>query len=135
MATTIHPHVSKKNPYYISKHRYYELKHFCLQYPEWKKEYSEITLTPKHQTVKVQNSPGDPTANLAIRRTLLLDRMKLVEQSAIEADSSIYVYILLAVTTGLSYDALQTTHQIPCGREYYYIRYRRFFYILSRDRR
>lgn len=28
--------ISKKNPHYISKHRYYELKHFCLQYPEWK---------------------------------------------------------------------------------------------------
>lgn len=28
--------VSKRNKYYISKHRYYELKHFCLQYPEWK---------------------------------------------------------------------------------------------------
>ena len=27
--------VSKKNKYYISKHRYYELKHFCLQYKEW----------------------------------------------------------------------------------------------------
>lgn len=135
MATTIHPYVSKKNPYYISKHRYYELKHFCLQYPEWKKEYSEITLIPKPSDVKVQNSPGDPTANIALRRTLLLDRMKLVEQSALEADSSIYVYILLAVTTGLSYDTLQTTHQIPCCREYYYIRYRRFFYILSRDRR
>lgn len=27
--------LSKKNPYHISKHRYYELKHFCLQYHEW----------------------------------------------------------------------------------------------------
>lgn len=31
-----HVELSEKNPYYISKHRYYELKHFCLQYPEWK---------------------------------------------------------------------------------------------------
>ena len=29
--------LSAKNPCRIPKHRYYELKHFCLQYPDWKK--------------------------------------------------------------------------------------------------
>lgn len=29
--------LSAKNPCHIPKHRYYELKHFCLQYPDWKK--------------------------------------------------------------------------------------------------
>lgn len=32
MATTIRPEVSKKSKYWIERHRYYELKHFCLQY-------------------------------------------------------------------------------------------------------
>ena len=27
MATTIRPELSEKNPYWIEKHRYYELKH------------------------------------------------------------------------------------------------------------
>ena len=40
MATVLRPELSSKNKYYIDKHRYYELKHFCLQYPEWKKSYS-----------------------------------------------------------------------------------------------
>lgn len=26
------PELSLKNPYYLPRHRYYELKHFCLQY-------------------------------------------------------------------------------------------------------
>lgn len=34
MSTTIRPEVSEKNQYWIEKHRYYELKHFCLQYKE-----------------------------------------------------------------------------------------------------
>lgn len=42
MATSIVPKLSKTNPYYISKHRYYELKHFCLQYPEWQREIREL---------------------------------------------------------------------------------------------
>ena len=36
MATVLRSELSPKNKYYIDKHRYYELKHFCLQYPEWK---------------------------------------------------------------------------------------------------
>lgn len=31
------PELSEKNLYHLSRHRYYELKHFCFQYPEWKK--------------------------------------------------------------------------------------------------
>ena len=42
MATTIRPELSEKNPYWIERHRYYELKHFCLQYPIWKKAYAAL---------------------------------------------------------------------------------------------
>lgn len=42
MSTTVRSEISKKNIYWIEQHRYYELKHFCLQYPLWKKAYSEI---------------------------------------------------------------------------------------------
>lgn len=37
MRNDMRPELSQKNPYWIGKHRYYELKHFCLQYPIWKK--------------------------------------------------------------------------------------------------
>ena len=30
MSTVIRPEISEKNKYWISKHRYYELKHLCL---------------------------------------------------------------------------------------------------------
>lgn len=35
MATTIRPEIDRRNEWYISRHRYYELKHFCLQWHEW----------------------------------------------------------------------------------------------------
>ena len=34
--------LSQNNKYWIPRHRYFELKHFCLQYPEWKKKYIEL---------------------------------------------------------------------------------------------
>ena len=39
MGTNIRPEISERNPYWISKHRYYELKHFCLQYNGWASAY------------------------------------------------------------------------------------------------
>lgn len=43
MGNIIRAEVSEKNPYWIEKHRHYELKHFCLQYPIWKKAYSSVS--------------------------------------------------------------------------------------------
>lgn len=52
MSTLIRPEISIKNKYWISRHRYYELKHFCLQYTDWKKMYLILTDTsiPSIQT-------------------------------------------------------------------------------------
>lgn len=50
MSTTIRPEISKKKNYWIEKHRYYELKHFCLQYPIWKKACSSLDGLAKQGT-------------------------------------------------------------------------------------
>lgn len=42
MGNIIRAEVSENNPYWIEKHRYYELKHFCLQYPIWKRNYVSL---------------------------------------------------------------------------------------------
>ena len=42
MATKVRPEISEKNPYFIERERYYELKHFCRQYPIWKKAYRAL---------------------------------------------------------------------------------------------
>lgn len=38
MGTTIRPEIDRRSKWYISKHRYYELKHFCLQWHEWRED-------------------------------------------------------------------------------------------------
>ena len=43
METVVRADISKKNAYWIDKHRYYELKRFCLQYPIWAKSYAELS--------------------------------------------------------------------------------------------
>lgn len=136
MATKIRPAISKKNKYWIDKHRHYELKHFCLQYPTWKREYVESS-TPTTSVLDRMpsgNLPGDPTGRRAIAKARYSERIKMIEKAAMEADQYLYTYILKAVTEDLSYTYLKSRLEIPCSRDMYYDRYRRFFWLLSNSR-
>lgn len=138
MGTVIRPEISEKNKYYIDKHRYYELKHFCLQYREWKKAYvscnESIIFASQIENARTTNIPSDITAKYALKRAQYAERINMVEKAAMEADEFLYSYILKAVTEGLSYTYLKSKLDIPCGRDMYYDRYRRFFWLLSESR-
>ncbi len=138
MATVIRASISEKNKYWIDKHRHYELKHFCLQYPEWKRAYTEFEdLTVPlvmMERIPTSNLPGDPTAKRALMKAYYAEKIKLLEKVALETDIYLHKYILKAVTEGLSYTYLKTRLDIPCGKDMYYDRYRRFFWLLSKAR-
>jgi hypothetical protein len=138
MATVIRPEISKKSKYWIDKHRHYELKHFCLQYPLWKRTYADLNgssiSTSKFESIPGHDIPSDPTATCAIKKTYYLERIKLIEDAAKETDEFLYKYILKAVTEELSFTYLKSKMNIPCGRDTYYDRYRRFFWLLSKSR-
>ena len=138
MATVIRPEISQKNRYWIDKHRHYELKHFCLQYPIWKNAYAafnDVSVPLSMiERVPTSNIPGDPTAKRAVMKAHYLEKMKLIEDVAKEADRYLYKYIIKAVTEDLSYTYLKSKLEIPCGRDMYYDRYRRFFWLLSEAR-
>lgn len=135
----IRAEISQKNKYWIDKHRHYELKHFCLQYPMWKKAYKEfndasVSLSTI-ENVPTSNMPGDPTAKRAIMKAYYAEKMDLIEKVAREADKYLYEYILKAVTENLSYTYLKSKLEIPCGKDLYYDRYRKFFWLLSEARK
>ena len=138
MGTVIRPELSIKNKYRIDKHRHYELKHFCLQYPEWKRAYADfnnpsIPLSTIER-VPTSNLPGDPTAKRAVMKAHYQERMDLIEKVAMETDRCLHGYILKAVTENLSYTYLRSKMGMPCGRDMYYDRYRRFFWLLNQAR-
>ena len=69
MATEIRPELSEKNPYWIGKHRYYELKHFCLQYPIWKKAYNALlglSSRPSDLDIFCQEWPSTERSNCKV---------------------------------------------------------------------
>lgn len=132
----IKPELSIKNRYWLPRHRYYELRHFCLQYPEWKRLYFSL----ETQIVKFpgaifgEKRLNRPVESIGILREELHKNMRLVERICKEADASLSPYIFMAVTEGKTYTQLQMTYAIPCGKDMFYDRYRKFYWLLSKER-
>ena len=101
MGTVIRPEISVKNRYWLPKHRYYELYHFCLQYPEWKKNYLSLDgYASKSASIVEQNGQHEatnPTAVYAEARLYYRERMEMIENAAKEAAADLYLPMLRAV--------------------------------------
>ena len=137
MSTNVRPNISEEHPYWLDKHRFYELKHFCLQYLQWQKSRDTVSeLGPRlyEQMYAKSSERVDPTASAAEERVFYSSRIEMVEKTAVEADAELAEYILLGVTRGLSYEVLSLKHGIPASRDTYYNRYRKFFWLLSKKR-
>ena len=138
MSTSIRPELSPKNCYWIEKHRYYELKHFCLQYPIWRRKYNSLISYPSGWPQPVPptktNVINDPVTKCVEERLFYANRMDMLERVAKETDEELSCYILEAITEGISYDHLKARTGIPCCKDVYYDLYRRFFWLLSKER-
>lgn len=138
MSTTIRPELSERNKYWIERHRYYELKHFCLQYPIWKKAYHSIDgLSRRADDLAIFSNTSvhsDPTERCATAKAYYSERMRMVEKAAEDTEPTLAGYILKAVTDGVSYDLLKARLDVPCCKDVYYELYRRFFWLLSKAR-
>ena len=140
MATVIRPELSSKSEYWIDKHRYYELKHFCLQYNAWKRAYADIDGFARTSAINSIGSTGfsgdisDVTSKHAMLKSIMSRRIDLIEGTAMATDPTLYKYIIKAVTEGLSFTYLKTKLDIPCGRSTYYKLYRKFFWLLHEAR-
>lgn len=137
MGTNYRASISKKNKYWISKHRFYEIQHMCYQYQEWKDEYRTLS----EQTVSGVDYDGmphgsnvsDPTGNAGEKLAELARKIALVEETAIEADPLIAKYILKSVTDeNVTYEYLDSIMNIPCSRNTYFSKRRRFYWLMSR---
>ena len=138
MGTTLKAELSKNNPYWLEKHRYYELKHFCLQYSSWKNIYSSLDgLSGRNASYIFRpkaNTPSDSTAEIAMVKSYYSDRMQMIERAARQTDGILSDYIFQGVVNGWSYDVVNARFGVPCCKDIYYELYRRFFWLLDKER-
>lgn len=131
--------VSKKNKYWISRHRYLELVHFCAQYNEWIKIRDDLEGLQKAvvATYSVPNKSdvSDPTAVTAEKIMFYNDRIEMIHKAAYETDPIMAKYIIESVVNGYSYDKMRACSNLPCCRSVFYELYRQFFWRLSNARK
>ena len=139
MSTDIRPEISKQSPYWISRHRFYELKHFCLQYPEWKSELNVISSCSRNpldgKPTGKSGKVNDPVYECVLRREMLNDHVNMVDKAAKACSEDLGTYVFKGVTQGVSYEGLFLQNGIPCCKETYYEAFRRFFWALSKLRK
>lgn len=130
--------LSKKNECYLPKHRYYELKHFCFQYPEWVKIYNSLTgLSTYPREIHVnerRNGHSDPTAKVAEKKAELGDKIEMVNTIAKSIAPDMYFPLIKGITEKLNYEQLCMNYDVICSRDAYYKLYRQFFWALDKVR-
>lgn len=147
MGLQVRPELSEKNPYHIPKHKFYELIHFCLQYPDWIAELDELQdgYTPvKAYGIAKGTYYSNPVEKIVIYRQSLEEKIKLIEDTTKEASEELAPYLLKSVTTDvvlpngkvtmIGYDWLKTHMDIPCGKDMFYDARHRFFWLLRQKK-
>jgi hypothetical protein len=110
--------------YELPRHRFLEMKHFCLQYWDWKKTYY---ILDGEQPGKPHN---DITAYTAVNKVDLQNAIELIEKTAWDTDQKLGSYILKAVTENLT-----TSEVNPPVDSSIFLQYKRkFYYLLSQKR-
>lgn len=140
MPTEIRPELSKKNKYWIPKHRYYELKHFVMQYNEWREKLEEIdsfVRATQNGGVQIWDMP-DPVSKAAELRDRYNKNIEICNKAMMDTypeDFFIGNCILIAVINNNSYEQIRAKYPIPCGKDMYYELYHKFFYLLDAARK
>lgn len=126
--------ISQKNKYWIPKFRYLELKNWCLQYPDWKKDLASISELKTHSQIFTSGNFSDSTLATVLTRDKFLVNITLLEDIAKQADDFLAPWIIKGITENISYDYLHLKLDMPTSRDTYYDRYRRFFWLLDQKR-
>ena len=126
--------IRSNKKYGIPQARYRELYYHCLQYPTWKVELDSIT---EMQAVNINGMPKgtltqDPVSNMAVRRERIRDKISLIEQIVKEAGGDISEALLIAVTTGATFDQLKRNGVLFVERDSFYHRRRVFYWLLDK---
>lgn len=118
--------------YGISNARQRELRAFCEQLPEWKQflsEHKNTVESSRYRDVpeKTMGAISDKTADLAVKRANLQEKIRLVEDIARETDPELWEYIIASICYDIPYHKLN----VPISQNAFYDRRRYFYFLLD----
>lgn len=124
----------------ITPARLRELRYFCNQYQEWKDKLDIIYPSAKGQQLdgmpySKTNNVSDETSDMAIKRTMLMEKIKMIEDSAKEASPDSWQYIIKSVCYREKYRYLKSILGMPLSEASFRDRVKIFFGILHKKRK
>lgn len=136
----IRPELSKRSKYWIPRHRYYELKHFVMQYPEWSEQLKcidSMVSACKDPAGRINDIP-DPVGKAVELRARYNKNIAICNEAITKVYPENYIignYILLAILGDKSYDKMRAKYDIPFGKDIWYELYHKFFWLLDAARK
>lgn len=97
---------NKMAEYYLDRDRFKELKHYCLQYPKWRKIIADEPLESRIDMEKA---------------------MLLIEKTAVDTSEKLAEWILKGATYDMSYSVLRP----PCDGYTFDYYMHKFYWLLS----
>mgnify|MGYP004729514335 FL=1 len=105
----------KLSDHNVTTKKYNELRYFCLQYGDKRRELERIHGAGGKEIPRVRQ---------------IKEEIELIEQTALEADPELYKWTLKSVTEGIPYENMD----VPAGRRQFYETRRYFFFLLAQKR-
>lgn len=125
--------LSQKNKYYLPKQEYLTAVHWCMRYPDWKRELSvspDMSGAIRYDLDRVQTSAGNKLEDIAIKRVEIENKVMIMENAAKRAAPGFYMYLLDGVGYGLTFWQLKK-RGIPCGKNLYYAARQYFYWLIA----
>lgn len=126
--------LSHKSKWYLPRETRIMVIHYARQYNDW---VNELNTIGSAGAIKIDGMPHaenttDTTARDGMRRAALSEKIRLIEDTAMETDKALYKWILIGVTQNKSYKTLRYAYDMPVGERQYYQKKREFYYKLSK---
>ena len=120
----------------MTKNRYQELKYFVRQYDEYKLRLKRIESGSHGAEIMqgIKNGwPSDYVSKMASDATYLKRRIDIIERAAKGCDMEIGDFILKAASRGYSFTKMKMIFDLPCERDMYYDRRKKFYILLDQE--
>ena len=123
---------SRNSKYYISKSAFLTVYHYCHNYPEWAKLHAEGVGLSRGEGDGGTSGISDRTSSKAIRLADLYEKIERIRQTAYDAEPLLHPYLLMYVThEDMTFDKLKAKG-LPCERNMFYDRRRKFYWMLAK---
>lgn len=113
-----------------------QIRSVCSPNPEWKRKLAEANYIRSNSIVKldgnIQLEYVDKVGDEAVRLEKYKRKVNEVETACNKADPELQLYLLKALTEGVTFEYLKMVMKMPCGRSSFYKAYRKAFWILDK---